>query len=403
MNWTTSAGLRSQLEKYWAKGLILRELVVAGELFPLRLSLKVPGSSDLSTHFDAVREWVRNLQHDAKGESGKGYRLAWRSVRHPVIGSNSLPKEAWVDTLDDALSVIGKAREAKRFAVMVEQTRTRMPALLPWLAKNPLRALDIVEDWPRLLDISAWLSRHPRPGIYVRQVDLPGVHSKFIEDYRAVLAELFDCVLPPETIDASVSGVGAFAKRYGFCDKPVRVRFRVLDVNSALLPGCKDQDITVSHDTFSCLDPRVSRVFITENEVNFLAFPDLEDSLVIFGGGYGFDMLQQAQWLHTKAVYYWGDLDTHGFAILDQLRNHLPHAVSFLMDSATLMAHREQWVTEPQPILRDLPRLTLQERAVYDSIRWQRLQDNVYVRLEQERISFGWLMQALKSIRPLAS
>lgn len=399
MTWTTSAGLRDQLEKRWARGLLLRELVLPGELFPLRLSLKVPGSSELSIQFDAVRDWVRDLQRDAKGESGKGYRLAWRSVRHHVIGSNSLPNEAWVDTLDDALSLIGKAREAKRFAAMVDQTRTRLPALLPWLARNPLRALAIVEDWSCLLDISAWLCSHPRPNIYLRQVDLPGAHSKLIEAYRGVLAELFDCVLPPEAIDSSAGGIGGFTQRYGFRDKPLRVRFRLLDAVSALLPGGKDQDITVSHDTFACLDPPVSRVFITENEINFLAFPDLKDSMVIFGAGYGFDMLQQAQWLDNRSVYYWGDLDTHGFAILDQLRSHLPHAVSFLMDDATLVAHRQQWVAEPQPILRDLPRLTPMERAVYDSIRWQRLQNNVCVRLEQERISFGWLMQALGKIQ----
>lgn len=39
----------------------------------------------------------------------------------------------------------------------------------------------------------------------------------------------------------------------------------------------------------------VSRVFITENETNFLAFPLMKDSLVIFGVVYGFEMLKQAE------------------------------------------------------------------------------------------------------------
>ncbi|OYV43483.1 MAG: hypothetical protein B7X10_06385 [Burkholderiales bacterium 21-58-4] len=119
--------------------------------------------------------------------------------------------------------------------------------------------------------------------------------------------------------------------------------------------------------------------------------------MVVFGGGYGFDMLAHAHWLRRKVLHYWGDIDTHGFAILDQLRSHFPHVKSFLMNRETLMTHREQWVVEPQPIMRDLPRLTPEERAVYDDMRWKRLQDGCCVRLEQERISFGWLQQELRN------
>ena len=45
---------------------------------------------------------------------------------------------------------------------------------------------------------------------------------------------------------------------------------------------------------------------------------------------------------------------------------------------------------------RDLPRLTLDERAVFDSLRDNRLRARV--RLEQERIGFGWLLQALAAL-----
>lgn len=399
MNWTSSADLQAQLKKRWARGILLQEYIQASDLFPLRLILKVPSSSDLSEQFDAVRDWVRDLQGNAKDESGQGYRLVWRSVRHRVIGTNAVPQEAWVDTLDDALILIGKTREARRFVDMVDQTRARMSAVLPWLAKYPLQALKIADDWPCLISVCAWLTAHPRPNIYIRQIDVPGVHTKFIEHYRPVLNDLFAYALSPEMMDLSAAnGLRGFLQRYGFRDKPVRVRFRVLDAAHALLPGNHDQDITVCHETFASLNPRVSRVFITENEINFLAFPALTDSMVIFGSGYGVDMLRQAQWLQDKAVYYWGDLDTHGFAILDQLRSHLPHAVSFLMDRQTLMTHQDQWVIEPQPALHDLPRLTPGERAVYDDLRWKRLQDGDPIRLEQERVSYARLMQALVAL-----
>lgn len=64
-------------------------------------------------------------------------------------------------------------------------------------------------------------------------------------------------------------------------------------------------------------------------------------AMVIFGAGYGFDNLAEARWLGMLEIHYWGDIDTHGFAILNQLRKYFPHAQSLLMDRETLLAHLE--------------------------------------------------------------
>ena len=156
-------------------------------------------------------------------------------------------------------------------------------------------------------------------------------------------------------------------------------------------------DIGVTQAAFAQLAPAVHNVFITENEVNFLAFPQVPGGMVVFGAGYGFEALADAQWLHRCAVYYWGDIDTHGFAILDQLRATLPHAQSLLMDRATLLAHTAHWGEEPQPLLRNLPWLTAEEGALFDDLRDNRLQTRL--RLEQERVGFGWVQRALMSLK----
>ncbi|HUO77981.1 MAG TPA: Wadjet anti-phage system protein JetD domain-containing protein [Thermodesulfovibrionales bacterium] len=390
MNWTTPADLRAQVERLWNKGFLLASMVDGETLFPRRLTLKKPTSSELADRFEDVRTWIAELL------SVRHYRIVMREVRHHVIGSNAVPDEIWIDTPDDALALIGKGRDARRFGELVELTRERQPAILPWLSRRPLKVLELAEDWRHLLNIIDWMRAHPRPGLYLRQIDIQGVHTKFIEAHRAVLSGLLDLVLRPETVDTETGGVNQFCRRYGFLDKPLRIRFRVLDPALALLPGSADQDITVTQDAFSQLDSRVGRVFITENEVNFLAFPNLSDSMVIFGAGYGFEMLAQAKWLHQCAIYYWGDIDTHGFAILDQLRAYFPHAQSFLMDRETLMAHDLLWVIEPQPLSRDLVRLSQEERALYDDLRDNRIGSSI--RLEQERIRFGWVVTALVSL-----
>ena len=388
--WTTTADLRAQVQRRWDKGDLLGELAGPGELFPLRLNLRGPTSSELSERFDAVRLWAAALQQGP----GAGCRVVMREVRHRVIGTNSLPAEAWIDTLDDALRFIGKTREARAFEALLTTTRQRQPALLPWLQTTPLRALALFEAWAQLLDFVAWLQAHPRPGIYLRQVDLPGIHSKFIEAQRGVLAELLDLALPAQAITATASGAAQFAQRYGFRDKPLRVRLRFLGSEPLAWAAGSDGDITVSHGAFARLEPAASRVFVTENEINFLAFPPAADSLVVFGAGYGFQALAQAAWLHQREVHYWGDIDTHGFAILDQLRAHFPHVQSFLMDRDTLIEHQAQWTSEPQPTQRDLLRLNEAERRLYDDLRWRRLRDEP-LRLEQERVAFGRVERAV--------
>ncbi len=389
MTWTTVAELRLQVLRMWNRGTLLAEVAGEPSLFPRRLHLKGPSSTELAERFNEVRGWIAGLDREAKH-----YRLVWRNVNHRILGANSVPAEVWIDSLEDGLGLIGKRREADRFAALVALTGESLPGLRSWLLKRPLQALDLADDWPRLLAIVAWLQQQPRPGVYLRQVDIAGVHSKFIEGHRAVLAELFDLVLLPGAIDPGAGGLAGFCRRYGFRDKPLRLRFRLLDPTIAPFATGTDQDIAVSAETFARLELPVERVFITENEINFLAFPPLPRSMVIFGAGYGFEMLAEARWLHRTGIHYWGDIDTHGFAILDQLRFHLPAAHSFLMDRKTLLAHQPQWGWESQPEKRQLARLNAEEAVLYDDLRLNRLADQL--RLEQERIGFSWVKRALE-------
>ena len=389
MRWTTPTDLQAQVHKLWDRGLLLASVAGGESVFPRRLALKGPDSRALGERFSEVRDWIAGLV------ANEGlYRIEWRSVNHRVLGANRIPSAIWIDTLEQALGLIGKHRAAERFAGMVERTRETRAELIPWLAKRPLRALALAEEWPQLLAIVDWLSKHPRPEVYLRQVDLPGVHTKLIEGHRAVLAELFDLVLPGEAIDATHTGAFGFCRRYGFLDKPARVRFRMLDPTVRLLPMASDQDITLAQAAFSSLAPPVATVFITENEINFLAFPNVRDSMVIFGAGYGFANLVAAHWLQEKNILYWGDIDTHGFAILNQLRGFFPHTVSFLMDRETLLAHRQFWGSEPQPQTGDLLRLTTEEQALYDQLRQHTW--GVSVRLAQEKIGFRFLAATLQ-------
>jgi len=323
-------------------------------------------------------------------------RIVWREINHRVLGKNRIPAEIYIDDSDTALRMIGKKRDAETFAGIVHNTEDNLPVLLQWLEKYPLRALNLADAWANLLSIVLWIQQHPRPNIYLRQIDLPGVHTKFIDQHRGVLSELLDMALTPEQIDKDFCGIHGFARRYGFMDKPLRVRFRILDPSNRFLPGISEQDIALTRTSLAEQIFPVKRVFITENEVNFLAFPNVPDSILLFGSGYGFESLALIPWLFEIPIFYWGDIDTHGFAILNQLRILFPHTISFLMNRDILEFHHLLWVLEEKQTASELLHLTSEESTLYNDLRFNRL--GVGVRLEQERIGYANIMKEIERL-----
>lgn len=390
MRWSRAPELRAQVQKLWDRGELLAELCAASELFPKRLQLKAPTAAEVAQDFAEVRRWINELQTLPQ------YRLEMRTVNHRVFGQNQMPHAVWIDTVDNALALLGKQKDAKRFQALYALTAERQPLLLPWCQRRGLKALELAGVWSQLLDVICWLQTHPRPNIYLRQVDIPGIHSKFIESQRSVLIELLDLTLAPTAIDFQANGVANFAARYGFRSKPVRIRIRVLDSSLSLVAGGGPQDLSVDVATLARLTLPIKRVFITENEINFLAFPELPESLLIFGAGYGWEALSSLTWLANCKIYYWGDIDTHGFAILNQLRSRFPQVTSILMDQATLIQHQTYWGTETTPVVHDLPYLTPTEHELFNALRDNRFRERL--RLEQEVLGFQWVERVLQQI-----
>lgn len=114
---------------------------------------------------------------------------------------------------------------------------------------------------------------------------------------------------------------------------------------------------------------------------------DMPGAVVFMRLGYNVDVLARLPWLAPARCIYWGDLDTHGFAILHRARSYIPDLQSVLMDEDTLLRHKALWVDEAvQHSAAELTLLTEQEQQVYRDLKLQRWGQNV--RLEQERIDW---------------
>jgi hypothetical protein len=282
MRWTTPASIAEQVLRRWNRGEILAARVTGETLFPMEIRLKRPSAREVADRFGEVQDWAQALATASRDSRGFGFALRLETLRNRVQGRNQLPVAATIATESDALRLIRRQVEAERFEALAEGTLARHPALRGWLARQPLIALVHAEHWERVLAVLDWFVAHPRPGLYLRQLDIPGVDTKFIEAHRGLLAELLDAVLPEQAVDREASGARRFNQRYGLRSDPPLVRFRLLD---PALTICGLDDLSLPPEQFVTLKVPVQRVFLTENRTNGLAFPDCPGSLVVFGLG----------------------------------------------------------------------------------------------------------------------
>lgn len=276
----------------------------------------------------------------------------------------------------------------------------------------------------QLVDYLASLKR--TPNIYVRQVSLPLMDTKFIERNYRMIDELLILCLPKERdiqeyepLESDKQGYkksrsfSDFVKRWGFANKKEMIRWRMLDpkMSSSLYEGAGSMiDSIVSIDVLAHLKLNFEHVIICENEVCYLNLPAITNSIAIFGSGYKVGLLSELPWLKDKDIIYWGDIDTHGFNILNSFREALNYSFkdshydaslkvrTMLMDMDTLKSNKHYIVQESESVSTFLATLKGKEYLCYEALINHSM--GKQVRLEQELIPFDQVLAALKAILP---
>lgn len=376
-DWTTVSDIRARVLRRWDDGTLLRALA-AGHPFPIiDIPLRGPRAAQIGDDLDAVRDWIAALDTGRRGDAQ--YVLDYAPIGGRLIGRNELPTRAKVTTYKQAWALLGVAGKAAEYAEILAVTAGE-PAVHSWVASQPLRALSLGRIWPGLLTAYRWLADARGSSKYLREISAPGVDTKFVERHRAVLAQLLG-------VPASSSG---FLTALGLGTKPEMVRLRP---GSGLGLVSPFSEASLRLAELAQLDLEVRDAVIVENEITFLSVPVPVGGIVLWGKGFEVNRPGSLPWLRDAQVHYWGDLDTHGFAILNQLRAWLPQTRSFLMDRDTLLAHRERWGREASPTAAQLGRLTADEAALYSDLVTDRFGERI--RLEQERIDWTWAEERL--------
>lgn len=344
----------------------------------------IRSDKSLSSGFNEMRVELSAIIAQSKDRSSFGYSINYETIKTKKHGEQSIPAAICFETETDYLKFLRKEREVGRFKKDVVEILLRIPRLKELLLKNPLKVIENYDNWSGLLAVCTYFIATPKPCLYLRQLPIP-VHTKFIEQNKGVIKSLLDFLIP-QSINAEESH---FEKRYNLKFSEPLIRVRLLDQTIADSMFSGITDLSVKESEFRDMTICCKNVYVVENIMNFLAMPELKDSICIWGSGFKVNSLKRSAWLSPKEIIYWGDIDTHGLQILSQFRGLFPHVKSLMMDFATLNLFATAIVAGEKINVDDFANLTEEESELFQHIKLNN------IRLEQEKIPHNHVMQIL--------
>lgn len=340
--------------------------------FPLHPPTQKQAMQDQQGAIDWVTSW---RTHPKLADT-----VQWQSRQWSLLGTQQVPLRLEIHDPVDLAGITGQAAHwsalVQRFDTLYSQLSDVSEIFLTALAGNADRIVALADlDFQRLIGVLTWLSKNPASEMYVRQLPIRGVDTKWISDHRGLVS----------AIHTAHTG----SPDLGIRLEPDRWRIRLLD-QAMWLGGLSD--ITAPLEQLATLEIAPQRILIVENLISLLTLPPMADTVAIFGKGTAASALVHLPWMHTAQVFYWGDLDTHGFRILHSLRSTGIEASSLLMDLPTLQQFQDLWATEAKPFRGELGLLTTTEAEAYAY-----LLANPGTRLEQERIDWSYVLATLRA------
>lgn len=380
--------IKSQALKWWKP--FLQSHIAEEPFFPKaieRISKVKP--DQITDRFEILQQEIESLYHHSKNLTGTGYMVKTIDRNFRRTGTHELPDSIVFETAEDYVSFVGKRKEWKKFLTHYEFVIATIPSLKDWAFNNCLWLAESKIDWTNILKVCQYFIKVPRPNLYVRQLPIE-IHTKFIEENTALIQSLLNFLIPTHVRNIEQK---RFAERYFLKYEEPLIRIRILDETYSV--AGKLSDISIPLSDFEQMDLWTENVLIAENKMNFLTLPPLHSTIAVWsGGGFNISYLKNATWLNDKKMFYWGDIDEHGFQILHQMRSYFRHVQSVMMDIKTFETFKEYLVEgEPSKAV-NFYLLNEEESKLYLSLKETENKN----RLEQEKISQSYVDSILTSL-----
>jgi hypothetical protein len=356
--------------------------------WPLRITLGAPRGAQFDQNITTVQLWAASW--GAALTSGIPGTIDTEPRRARGLGTHALPT-SWV--LNDPLETLGLSPQiAQQFIT----ARGRFAAAIdmPKVVWNSVESIPLTSaktiaklsdgDWLNATTTVVHIADGPGDARILRQLAVPGVHTKWIEDNAALVGAMLGASGPGDARTRLETHIGLLAEQ-----APVHVYLPCPRLRAAAA-GMDRFAASVATLNASSLIPEA--ILIVENRKlgNTLDFQAAELA-VVYGLGYGATTLVDLRWTATaKTMLYWGDIDRAGLAILASLRRAGMNVQSLLMDEHTWDRYpdhqhdsaRDQGLNEA-----DVPEgLREPERKLYVRLNEERRHGGKDRQLEQEHI-----------------
>jgi hypothetical protein len=320
-----------------------------------------------------------------KETTGKGWTIEWRKTKR--LGRQKWPTSITVDTEDDYLFLIGKKAATEKLFKRFDQLIQWKPELRSFFEAHPTYIETYEPLWDELIGTINYLLQHDVQGKLIREISIPA-DTKFLEKNERILLRLLK-FLAPERGDPKAQTLKEYLELGAF---PHIRSMRWLDPLLAEKYTGNVRDFALNLHEWGNLHWEIDEIWLVENLTSLYILPYRKNALAIFSKGFDLHRLKEIQSLQNARLYYWGDLDEHGFILLSQMREHYPEVQSVLMDIHTLEQHIQMLQTVPFE-KKQLPRrLTNPEQDTYDFL------EERNGRIEQERIRYDCLLQYINHL-----
>ncbi|MCA9186780.1 MAG: DUF3322 domain-containing protein [Pirellulaceae bacterium] len=360
--------LRTALQRQWQHGDKREARLLGGQdAWPIVLPIGRPSAAALKQDLDGIRRHVVRWRQVAIGE------VLWEPIRYRATsGAVEIPVEWKLRRPSEWMEACASASIRQEFLAMsalVERTDAAFHSLL--IRRRSLWQGKPLDEIVTAASLSMELLPGCAAGRPLRLLSREGIDTKFFERHGQLVTALLDV-----RFDGEVSQIGL--ESFLGATTEGDHWLLVVDLDGSLMPFRK---LRVRGSELRQIPLPGSRLLVVENEACQHLLPGVSGAVAVLGAGSDLGWME-AEWLTSKRVAYWGDLDTWGLQFLARARIAIGRLDPLLMTEAVLDRYSDLAVAEPIGAGMESP----VGLSTSESVLYQRLLHESRGRLEQERL-----------------
>lgn len=372
--------LQTKLRNQWDNAELRESRLLSSTAWPVPLSIGLPSATTIKQNMPALRAHLKSWRTVQTG------KVEWKSISYrdtsdpidiPVVWQINTPSE-WITACDDA-RIDGEFKALERIIrnsdSLFHSTILRQRSQV--LSRSP-------EEVILICQVAMELKEGYAEGKPLRALSICGCDTKFIERNHHLITTLVALRYGEQVKDL---GLEKFLK----AEDGDNHWLLVVPLAPNVLPfkQLRLQASELRKTSLPC-----KNILIVENEHCLYQLPEIEDTIAIFGAGLNLSWMQ-SEWLSSRNIGYWGDMDTWGLNMLATARSYQDHLIPLMMNRETFERFRSYAVEELSPYSEEPPsNLTIEEREFY-----QFLFSLEKGRLEQEFLPIAYVHEQFQLIK----